>query len=714
VVALSETIRIMGEIDEVINAHGGWPGAFATEPTPNSRDHQGNGKPEIVATYNYQDEHGDLLYQICRMIPKDFRQRKPKAGGGWEWSIKGVRRVLYRLPELLSAVLTAIVFIVEGEKDVDSLVKLGLVATCNSGGADSGKGEKWLPNFNQFLRGRRVAILPDQDNAGRKHGETVARGLQGVAAEVKVVELPGPGKDVSDWLDAGGTVEELLQIVEAAPLWTPAEDQTELDDTSDGTDGGEKKRTTQATLLVQIVEAAGVELWHDLNGDSYATIIVGEHREHALIKTKSFRRWLARQYYLACKSAPGSQVLQDAIAVLEGKAIYDGVEHPAPIRIAELDGRIYLDLCNPTWQVVEIDTRGWRVVSDSPVRFRRSRAMLALVEPTRGGSVENLRKLLNVSSNEWALLVAWILAAYRPTGPYPVLCLHGEQGSGKSTAARVIRTLVDPNTAPLRCEPREPRDLAIAANNGWIVALDNVSRLSPWLSDGICRLSTGGGFSTRELYTDCDEQIFNAMRPVVLNGIEEIPTRSDIIDRALLLTLPTIPESCRRTEVDFWREFSTLQPGIIGSLLTAVSAAMRNLPTTKLDKLPRLADFALLSVAAEEAIGLAPGSFMASYTENRRLKTWPQTPRSLSGILKRLAPNLRVVGIDVDLTGHTGRGSSKRRSICLLRTSGESCVPTVPTVPNTGKQGKSGDTGVDGDDELSLHSKPDQWETIVL
>jgi hypothetical protein len=183
-----------------------------------SGKHAGSSKPEIVATYDYRDEQGDLLYQVVRYDPKDFRQRKPKPGGGWEWKIGNVRRVLYRLPQLLAAVLTAIVFIVEGEKDVDNLVKRGLVATCNAGGADSGKGEKWLRDFAQFFRGRRVAILPDKDGPGRKHAQWVLSTLQGTAAEIKVVELPGDGKDATDWLDAGGTVEELLRLVEAAPI----------------------------------------------------------------------------------------------------------------------------------------------------------------------------------------------------------------------------------------------------------------------------------------------------------------------------------------------------------------------------------------------------------------------------------------------------------------------------------------------------------------
>ena len=143
------------------------------------------------------------------------------------------------------------------------------------------------------------------------------------------------------------------------------------------------------------------------------------------------------------------------------------------------------------------------MLSDSPVRFRRARGMNALPVPRRGGSIEALRPFLNVQGDEdFVLIVSWLVAALRPKGPYPVLVLQGEAGSAKSTAVRVLRALVDPNTSPLRSEPRETRDLMIAARNSWCIAFDNVSRLSPRLSDDLCRMATGGGFSTRQLYTD--------------------------------------------------------------------------------------------------------------------------------------------------------------------------------------------------------------------
>ncbi|MDP2815826.1 MAG: AAA family ATPase, partial [Rectinemataceae bacterium] len=172
-------------------------------------------KPEIVATYDYTDEAGKLLFQAVRFIPKDFRQRHPDGKGGWVWNLKGVRLVPYRLPQLLKE---PSVFIVEGEKDADNLGKLGLTATCNPMGAG-----KWHAEWSKFFEGKEVFILPDLDEPGRKHALNVGKKLFGHALRIKIVELPNQSgvKDVSDWLNHGGTKDELLKLVAQAKEWGP-------------------------------------------------------------------------------------------------------------------------------------------------------------------------------------------------------------------------------------------------------------------------------------------------------------------------------------------------------------------------------------------------------------------------------------------------------------------------------------------------------------
>ncbi len=174
----------------------------------------------MVSTYGYRDEDGDLVFQVCRFEPKDFRQRMPDGKGGWAWSVKGLRRLPYRLPELLAARADCVVFIVEGEKDADRLAGLGLVATCNPGGAG-----KWRSEYNRFFAGRDVVILPDNDDAGRGHAQSVTAHLAPIAARVRILELPGlpPKCDVSDWLAAGGTRERLQRLAAEARVFLAAE-----------------------------------------------------------------------------------------------------------------------------------------------------------------------------------------------------------------------------------------------------------------------------------------------------------------------------------------------------------------------------------------------------------------------------------------------------------------------------------------------------------
>jgi putative DNA primase/helicase len=200
----------------------------------------GDTPGRIIVEYDYTDESGQLLFQVCRFDPKDFRQRRPDAGGGWIWSTKGVRRVLFGLPQLRGR---RFVYVVEGEKDVAALRAVGSVATTNPGGAG-----KWRDEYAEQLRAAGVecvVVLPDNDDAGRQHAETVARSCSTAGLRVKVAALPNlPQKgDVSDWLDAGHTASELRAIVKATPIHVPA---TEMPQGGGGDDG---KDALQLTAL---------------------------------------------------------------------------------------------------------------------------------------------------------------------------------------------------------------------------------------------------------------------------------------------------------------------------------------------------------------------------------------------------------------------------------------------------------------------------------
>ncbi len=470
---------------------------------------------------------------------------------------------------------------------------------------------------------------------------------------------------------------------------------------------------SQADRVVEI--ALGAELFHTPGGhdsEGYAAIDHQGHREVWPINSRAFKRWLARKFHEAHGKVPGSQALQDALNVISGSAIYEGTEREVAIRIAFVNGDIYIDMADPNWRVIEITNSGWRVISakDAPARFIRKAGMLPLPEPVRGGTIEELRPLVNLADERsWVLLVACIVTYLRARGPYPILIIDGEQGSAKSTLCRVVLQLIDPRKAGLRRPPREERDLMIAASNSLVVGFDNLSGLPTWISDALCSLACGGGFSTRALFTDDEEKVFDAMRPVLLNGIDSVASRSDLLDRAVQLHLPTIPEHKRRPEKTFWAAFEAVRPRVLGALLDGVVVALRDEGTVKLSSFPRMADFATWATAAEGALGWTPGTFMAAYVGNRQeahelaiesasigaailglmrksrfwegtskelkhnlesnyadqktldRRDWPKTPEGMRGELLRLTPNLRAIGINVWFLPRTG----DRRSIRL-------------------------------------------------
>ena len=258
---------------------------------------------------------------------------------------------------------------------------------------------------------------------------------------------------------------------------------------------------------------------------------------------------------------PGKQAVEDALNVLEGMAKIEGPEYPVFVRLADCSDRVHVDLGTPDWSAIEISANGWQLNSDPAVKFRRPKTLKPLPIPERGGSWNDLRELCNlIDDKDWILIIAWLIQAYWPTGPYSHLVITGEQGSGKSIVSRILKQLTDPSIIHLRRLPQSEKDLLIAAQEERIIAYDNLSGLAPELSDAFCALSTGGGLAGRKLYTDDEEAFLAAKRPVILNGIDAIATRGDLMDRSIVVDLPRIPEERRMKESELEKKIEQLQP----------------------------------------------------------------------------------------------------------------------------------------------------------
>ena len=596
--------------------------------------------------YDYRDENGQLLYQNVRKEPKGFGQRRPN-GDGWIWKLGDTRRVPYRLPELLESIKDgSTVCLCEGEKDADNVRSLGYAASSL---------KNWRREFNQYLKGCHVRIIRDHDEAGIKQAERAKEILTGSVESVEVVDPfdgePFPkdhGKDISDWLEQGNSTKEFDALlcgasdvpmparekvadISSAEMTTTSNNGKNTDDRSTVGKNADIKTTkkvkaktskpseTQSSQLMKL--AQDVELFHTPDSDAFATVSVNSHKETLSLRSRDFRDWLSFRHWKAESSMPSTQAVQDAINGLSGQARFEGKTKAVHLRVAEFEGALYLDLGNDRWDAVKVAPNGWSVVNDPPVKFRRTKGMLPLPTPEHGGDISILKEFANVSEDDWPLMLAWLVALFRPDKPFPVLVLHGEQGSGKSTTAKVLRLLIDPNKAPLRSSPKDERDLMIAAHSSWVISLDNLSSMSVALSDSICRLSTGGGFATRELHSDLDETLLSLTRPVILNGIDEVINRSDLLDRSILLHLPRLER--RFDETTFWADFETERPRLLGALLDGVCVALSAIESMTAEsrknetELPRLADFTLWGMAAETGLGLAAGTFAERYKGNR-------------------------------------------------------------------------------------------------
>jgi hypothetical protein len=373
--------------------------------------------------------------------------------------------------------------------------------------------------------------------------------------------------------------------------------------------------------------ASSARLYRSADGRLHARVKVGDRHEVYGLSSAGFRDWLTDGYFADRRQPPSQWAIGRVVSLLEARARFDGGTPSVFIRVGgvhDADGKVsdyFLDLGDPSGRAIEIRADGWTVVDRPDVHFRRPEGQLPLPLPRHEGSIDLLRPYVNLADADFRLLVTWLTAALRPVGPYPILALHGEQGSAKSTLARILRLLIDPQACPLWGPPKSERDLMATAVNGWLLAYDNISVLPGWLSDSLCQLVFGAGLAARALFTNTERSVIHAQRPVILNGIEDFVRRGDLTDRTVFLHLPPILPGKRLAEDDFWAMFHADYPWILGGVLDAVVGGLRFLPSVRLAESPRMADYAKWGEAVGQGLGWTPESFLSTYNANRREAT---------------------------------------------------------------------------------------------
>lgn len=407
-----------------------------------------------------------------------------------------------------------------------------------------------------------------------------------------------------------------------------------------------------------------IKLWHDADRKGYATFRVEKHQESWPIDSKTFRDYIEHFVFKnpGLKiGALGKTLLDEICNCLSAQAKFEGSEFKIHKRVAKFEDRYYIDLCNSNWQLIEIDPNGWKILDKLPekavtsgncttfvplFKFIRSANARPLPLPGGGGNYDDLFQLCNIPEDDHMVVLAWILECFRPDTPYPVLEITGEQGSAKSTTQEVLRSFIDPNRVMLRAKPKAVEDIYIAAYNSHLISYENLSSLTPDMSDALCVIATGGGFAARTLYTNLEETVLNAHAPIVLNGINKVVIRPDLVDRAISIDLPNIEN--RISENQHYKMLEELAPSIFGGLLDLLVKTLKVLPSVYIDptKLPRMADFTKLGEAMSQAMGNPGGHFVDIYTRKRDDASWDALEASptANAILKLMEAKIDADG----------------------------------------------------------------------
>lgn len=445
----------------------------------------------------------------------------------------------------------------------------------------------------------------------------------------------------------------------------------------------------KAELVLELVK--NEEFFHDEQKMSYVTFKNVNHFETWPLDSKKFREWLSYQFWKVHGKSIHGACLTDAIAVLNGKAIYEGRCHKIFSRVGYIDGKIYINLADSEWRTIEITQDRWRILAKSPVKFLRLTNMRPLPIPlSETGDFNLIWKHINISEEDQILVAAWMLDAFMQNTPYPVLMLIGTQGSGKSKTQERIRELIDPSSSNLRNPPKKSDDIPTSAQNNYLVSYNNVSKLSNDNQDDLCCLATGGGFGTRAFYTNSEECVADIKRPIIMNGICEVITRPDLLDRTVCIALPVINAVHRKSEVDLDTAFKRDLPFIFTGLLNLLVKVLSIIPTVELEESPRMVSFAIVGEALVKALNLPGHSFVEIYKNNYQnsmlnaldsstvavavinyLKeesqfegtyaelldklcwyrtskiNWPTSPKGLSNAIKRLALAFKLAGIEI-------------------------------------------------------------------
>jgi hypothetical protein len=507
------------------------------------------------------------------------------------------------------------------------------------------------------------------------------------------------------------------------------------------------EKESAATILVKLA-LARFTFGVSAGGETFAIPKQGPHVVQMLRGGRtSLRSQLSKMFFGVKRKAAPQQALADALLMLQGEA-EEQDEAILYQRVARHDGAVWLDLGDPAGRAVRITAAGWTVEPAAPVLFRRTVLNAALPTPVGGGDLDELWSWLNVTKEDRPLLAAWLVAALHDAIPHPVLGLFGEQGTGKTTAEKVLVSILDPSPVPTRKPPKDADSWVTAAQGSWVVGLDNLTDIPDWLSDSMCRAVTGDGDVRRQLYADNALVVFAFRRCLAVTGIDLGALNGDLADRMLTINLEVIEDDDRRDEAEIWPRWAAAHPRILGAVLDLAASVEALLPSVRLARKPRMADFAKILYAVDQVLeteglprfvaaqsqmardALTADAFVVAMAEKilgpeegtltgnggtftgtskqllalvtptdekwRAPKEWPKTPRTVTTKLHKQAPVMRKSGWTVTDDAGGNHGNVVRWTI----------APPQPPQPEMAQETDSRDSQTRS--TASEQAKPDE------
>ncbi|MGA1841106.1 MAG: CHC2 zinc finger domain-containing protein [bacterium] len=556
------------------------------------------GKPIMVIPYLNEDGKPFSIQYREALYKSDGKDNRFRFQKGQHVFLYGV----WRLKEFKKDY----VVLVEGASDCHTCWYKGIQAV-GIPGASSWQ-EEWAKYFEGF---QKIYFWEEPDSGGK----TAYEKLNKSSLKDRLLRIKHDScKDASELYlsDKDNFVENFNIVLDLAEPW-PDQNNSKVDEKPEKEEQGKTKPDSKSKILINLVLSdPKIVLFHDEKQSGYAQL----DNQIILLRSRLFKNYIRKKLWELLNDTCSEESLKSAIGVLEAKAIFDNELHELFVRTAQKDDKYFYDLGGGRVACFE-KGRDWTILDHTPILFRSFSHQKDQVMPKEPGDIKKVLRYLNFTDEKQKLLyLCYLVTCLVPDIPHPIIVITGEQGSGKTTFFKITKPIIDPSHVKTVSTFSDGREFVQAAFHHYLMFLDNLTHLSKWQEDALCRFSTGEGFTKRELFSDDDDIFYSFRRCAGINGINLVTDRPDVLDRSIIFSMDHINESKRKSERKIIQEFEKDLPYILQGVFDTFSKAIESVDNIVLNCKPRMADFSIWGSAIAKVLGYEQGEFLDAYKEN--------------------------------------------------------------------------------------------------